>query len=85
MRLTPPNIVPGDFPGQVRQIRSWLIAHVRELDAILTSIQKELKNRGLNLEEIIDGILISERFLDRIYNYCENRRKKEEKDNAETS
>ncbi len=84
-KLTPPNVVSGDLPGQMKQLRSWLIVHIRELDMILTGIRKELKNRGLTMEEIIEGILISERFLDYVYQYCERRRKKEEAENGTTS
>lgn len=78
MKLPKPTAVSGTLPGQVRSIAGYLIQLHRALEAELETLRNGVKNRGLTLDEIIEGVLTSERVLDTIYNYCEKRRKKED-------
>lgn len=80
MRLPKAPIVSGTLPGQVRQIGSYLVQQSRALEAELEALRKAVKDRGLSMEEIVEGVLASERVLDTIYKYCEKRRQKEEND-----
>lgn len=79
MNMTPFRTRNTEPAKILRDVTSYLIRHSREMENVLKNLKKSIEDSRMSMEEIVDGVLASERVLDTIYNYCETRRRKEEK------
>ena len=78
MNMTPFRTQHTEPAKILRDVTSYLIRHSREMENVLKKLRDDIKNGRMSMEEIVDGVLASERVLNTIYNYCEKRRRKEE-------